>query len=135
LSESDEPEKTPYEQLGGGDAVRALVDRFYELMDSLDEAQTIRALHARDLRSSRDKLFKFLSGWLGGPSLYVAEYGHPRLRQRHFPFAIDTAAANAWMKCMTQAVNEAVSDSELSTHLLGAFGRLALHMRNQPDPA
>ena len=70
----------PYERLGGEQGVRDLVDRFYDLMDTLPEAKQIRDLHPADLTESRDKLFKFLSGWLGGPSLYINEYGHPRLR-------------------------------------------------------
>ena len=53
---------TPYEQLGGGERVRELVDRFYDHMDSLPEAQVVRALHAVSLSVSREKLFLFLSG-------------------------------------------------------------------------
>ena len=77
---------TPYEELGGEEKVRELVDRFYDHMDTLSEVQTVRDLHARSLKASREKLFLFLSGWLGGPDLYVEKYGHPRLRRRHLPF-------------------------------------------------
>ena len=80
--------EAPYEILGGADGLRALVDRFYDLMDELQEAETIRALHAPDLTEAREKLFLFLSGWTGGPSLYIEKYGHPRLRARHLPFPI-----------------------------------------------
>ena len=90
-------ELTPYERLGGEAAVRKLVDRFYDLMDALPEARGIRELHPPDLAGSRDKLFKFLSGWLGGPPLYVEEYGHPRLRARHLPFPIGEAERDAWL--------------------------------------
>lgn len=71
---------TPYELLGGESGVRRLVDRFYDLMDSAPEAATIRALHARTLKASREKLFLFFSGWTGGPQLYVERFGHPQLR-------------------------------------------------------
>ena len=81
-------ELSPYERLGGEQAVRRLVDRFYDLMDTLPEAAGIRALHPEDLTDSREKLFMFLSGWLGGPPLYQMQYGHPRLRARHLPFPI-----------------------------------------------
>ena len=57
-------------QAGGDAGVRALVDRFYDLMDTAPEAATIRALHAANLKVSREKLYKYLSGWLGGPPLY-----------------------------------------------------------------
>ena len=74
--------QVPYEQIGGAEGVRELVGRFYDHMDSLPEAQTIRGLHAASLRVSREKLFLFLSGWLGGPDLYQQKYGHPMLRRR-----------------------------------------------------
>ena len=79
---------TPYELIGGEAKVRELVDRFYDYMDTEAEAQTVRQLHAKSLKSSREKLFLFLSGWLGGPDLYIQKYGHPMLRRRHLPFAI-----------------------------------------------
>ena len=82
------PPLTPYDQIGGDAAVRQLVDRFYDLMDSAAEARNVRALHATSLKASREKLYMFMTGWLGGPQLYVEKHGHPRLRQRHFPFAI-----------------------------------------------
>src|SRR5687768_1508105 len=95
-----------YDLLGGESGVRTLVDRFYDLMDTLPEAAAVRALHPADLTDSRAKLFKFLSGWLGGPPLYVQEYGHPMLRARHLPFPIGEPERNAWMLCMTQALTE-----------------------------
>jgi hemoglobin len=123
--------QTHYELLGGDAAVRALVDRFYDLMDTLPEAAAIRALHPGDLAGSREKLYKFLCGWLGGPPLYVDQYGHPMLRARHLPFPIAAAERDAWMRCMTQALEEQVSDPLLRTQLLGALFRTADHMRNK----
>ncbi len=122
---------TPYERLGGELALRKLVDRFYDLMDSFPEARDIRALHPADLTSSRDKLFMFLSGWLGGPSLYIEQYGHPRLRARHLPFTIDAAARDAWMLCMERALGELNLDTMLRQQLMQALQQTADHMRNQ----
>jgi hemoglobin len=122
--------QAPYELLGDA-GVRALVDRFYDLMNTLPEAAGIRALHPADLTGSRAKLYKFLSGWLGGPPLYVQEYGHPMLRARHLPFPIDTTERDAWMQCMKQALDEHVSDAMLRTQLIGALFRTADHMRNR----
>lgn len=124
-------EPTAYAALGGEDGVRRLVDRFYELMDQLPQARAIRALHPGDLQSSRDKLFKFLSGWLGGPPLYIEQYGHPRLRARHLPFPIGEEERDAWLLCMAQALAEAGLDAPLSDHLFRALSQLADHMRNQ----
>lgn len=122
-----------YQSIGGEDAIRALVDRFYELMDTLPEAAEIRAMHARDLRASRDKLFMFLSGWLGGPQLYMEKYGHPRLRQRHMPFAIDSAARDQWMLCMKQAMDDVGIEDELRNQLEAAFFKTADFMRNREE--
>ncbi len=125
--------KTPYQLLGGDAGVRALVERFYQLMDTLPEAARIRALHPADLRSSTDKLYKFLSGWLGGPALYVEEYGHPMLRARHLPFPIETADRDAWLLCMTRALDEVKLDPLARMQLAQAFFKTAHHMRNR-DP-
>lgn len=123
--------QTPYELLGGETGVRRLVDRFYDLMDTLPEAAGIRALHAKDLSGARDKLFKFLSGWLGGPPLYMEEYGHPKLRARHLPFPIGAAERDAWMLCMGRALDESPLEPMARDQLKGAFFRTADHMRNR----
>ncbi len=124
---------TPYQALGGEVALRRLVARFYELMDTLPEARAIRAMHPADLSSSQEKLFMFLSGWLGGPPLFEQAYGHPRLRARHLPFEIDRAAAEAWMACMRQALMELeVEDEGLRRQVEEALEGLADHMRNRP---
>ena len=125
-------EISPYQRLGGKKVVRRLVDRFYDLMDELPEAQSIRAMHPQNLANSRDKLFKFLSGWLGGPQLYVEEYGHPRLRARHMPFPINEEASKAWMLCMERALAEMdIQDELLLTHLKQSLQNTATHMRNR----
>ena len=124
-------ELSPYERLGGEPAVRQLVDRFYELMDTLPEAKTIRDLHPAELAGSRDKLFKFLSGWLGGPPLYIEEFGHPRLRARHLPFPIGAAERDAWLLCMERALAETEMEELLRTHLLQSLRKTADHMRNR----
>ncbi len=123
--------QAPYALLGGETSVRQLVDRFYDLMGTLPEATGIRALHAADLSGARDKLFKFLSGWLGGPPLYVQEYGHPKLRARHLPFPIGEAERDAWMRCMGQALDETVLEPLVREQLKTAFFRTADHMRNR----
>jgi hemoglobin len=127
------PALTPYELLGGDAGVRRLVDRFYDLMDSAPEAATIRALHARSLKASREKLHLFLTGWTGGPPAYVERFGHPRLRMRHFPFAIGTRERDEWLWCMDRAMAEHPMPEEVRTHLRERLQQLADHMRNQPE--
>ncbi len=122
---------TPYERLGGADKLRELVDRFYDLMDSLPEAKGIRDMHPDDLSGSRDKLFMFLSGWFGGPSLYMEKFGHPRLRARHLPFVIGDAERDQWLLCMDKAMEEMELPRDLRWQLQQAFTQTANHMRNQ----
>ena len=122
---------TPYERIGGGDAVRALVDRFYDLMDELPEAYGIRKLHPEDLSGSRDKLYWFLSGWLGGPQHYVERFGHPFLRAKHLPFTIGATERDQWLMCMRMALDELVTDVELREALYGHFSKLGEFVRNQ----
>ena len=123
---------THYELVGGDAGIRSIVDRFYDLMGTAPEAATIRALHARSLKASRDKLHLFLVGWTGGPPVYVEKHGHPRLRMRHFPFAISARERDEWMWCMDRALAEHQMPDELRTHLRERFHALADHMRNQP---
>lgn len=129
------PVVTPYSQIGGEAAVRALVRRFYELMDELPETWGIRKMHAEDLSGSEEKLFLFLTGWLGGPNLYVERYGPPFLRARHLPFSIGVSERDQWMTCMSQALDEIVADDTLRTRLHESFANLANHMRNRAEPA
>lgn len=122
---------TPYERLGGEAAVRALVDHFYDHMDRDPAVAPVRAMHAADLGHARQKLFEFLSGWLGGPSLYIEKYGHPRLRARHLPFPVDSAARDQWMVCMRAALTETVPDVPFRLSLEQSFLQVADHMRNR----
>jgi hemoglobin len=94
---------TAFDALGGESGVRALVDRFYDLIDLEPAYAGIRALHPGTLDGSRDKLHWFLCGWLGGPPHYVQRFGHPRLRARHLPYAIGLAERDQWLGCMKQA--------------------------------
>jgi hemoglobin len=126
-------ERTPFERVGGDEAVRRLVDRFYDHMESLELAATIRAMHPDDLTDSRQKLYEFLCGWLGGPQLYRERHGHPRLRMRHAPFAVDGDAAEAWMQCMWRALHEVVEDAELRQWLAERLAQVAVHMVNRAD--
>jgi hemoglobin len=120
-----------YKRIGGAEKVRTLVQRFYQIMDELPESYGIRKLHPEDLQGSEDKLFKFLSGWMGGPQLFVEEYGHPMLRQRHMPFRIGGAERDQWLLCMDKAMLDVVEDAALRAELSASFAKVADHMRNQ----
>jgi hemoglobin len=124
---------TPYKRLGGAAALRELVERFYGYMDTLPEVQTVRRMHADDLGSAKEKLFKFLSGWLGGPDLYWQEFGHPRLRMRHFPFSIGKAERDQWLLCMRKALDDILPDDRFRDALYQALAQTADHMINRID--
>lgn len=126
------PDNPPYKMIGGEEKVRQLVKRFYDIMDESPEAWEIRKLHAPSLDEAREKLFKFLSGWLGGPPLYEQEYGHPMLRRRHLRFPIAERERDQWLMCMQQALDDIGVEGQLRQHLDMAFFRTADHMRNQP---
>jgi hemoglobin len=124
---------TPYELIGGDAAIRQLVDRFYDLMDASPEAATIRRLHAASLKASREKLYMYLTGWTGGPPIYVEKHGHPRLRARHLPFHISSRERDEWLWCMDRALDEQPMPDEVRAFLREKLHALADHMRNQSD--
>ncbi len=126
-----EARPSAFERLGGEAGVRALVDRFYDLMDLEPAYAGIRALHPQQLEGSRDKLFWFLCGWLGGPNHYIDRFGHPRLRARHLPYAIGIAERDQRMACMIQAMQEQQLDDTLARRLAEAFFGTADFMRNK----
>jgi hemoglobin len=117
--------------MGGEPAVRALVERFYDLMELDPGFAQLRAVHGSTLETARERLFMFLSGWLGGPSLYTDKFGHPMLRARHLPFAIGDLERDQWMACMTRAMEETEVPQELRQSLRAAFQKTADWMRNK----
>ena len=132
MDADDSPDlPTPYERLGAEPTVRALVDRFYDQMDLEPGYTALRAAHGSDLVQAREKLFLFLSGWLGGPQHYVERYGHPRLRMRHMPFSIGVLERDQWVACMDQAMGEVGIVPELRERLKTSFLQTADWMRNR----
>lgn len=135
LSETDAGDTSAasnaYLLVGGEAGLRSLVDRFYDLMDLEAEFAGIRAMHPTTLDGSRDKLFWFLSGWLGGPDLYISRFGHPRLRARHLPYAIATPERDQWLRCMAWAMEDVGLELGLRERLLTSFFETADWMRNR----
>ena len=129
--EEKPPFETPFEWIGGEAQVRALVDRFYDLMDLEPGYRELRAAHGPSLDSARDKLFWFLCGWLGGPDYYQERFGHPRLRMRHMPFSIGIVERDQWLACMDQAMGDVGVDATLRARLKNSFFQTADWMRNR----
>jgi len=122
---------TPYERLEGEAGIRRLTRRFYELMDTLPEAAECRAVHPPNLANAEQLLFEYLSGWLGGPPLYVERHGPPMLRRRHLRAAIGAEEIRGWLLCFHRAWDEQVSDTMLSQGILPQVAKLPQHIRNR----
>ena len=133
IQESNPSQKTLFEELGGAEKIRDLVEKFYDVMDTDPKAAGIRAMHAADLTEAREKLFMFLTGWSGGPSLYIERYGHPMLRRRHMPFAIGESERDQWMFCMVRAMHEINMEEPMVVRLAQALWSVADFMRNKPE--
>ena len=125
--------QTVYEALGGEAGVRALVQRFYTLMDDLPETFTLRMTHPESLAGSETSLFEFLSDWCGGPDLYVAKKGNPHLRMRHANYRISPATRDQWLLCMSQVLTEQVVDEDLRVRLINKFLPMANHQISSED--
>nr|WP_210279628.1 group II truncated hemoglobin [Rhizobium metallidurans] len=122
---------TLYEAVGGDATIRALSHRFYELMDTLPEASHVRAVHPPTLECSEAKFYEYLTGYLGGPPVYVEKYGHPRLRSRHFVAEIGPVERDEWLLCFRRALEETVANPKLRDIILPPIERLADHMQNK----
>lgn len=133
MSTEQTQEQSAYDLIGGEQRLRSLVDRFYDLMDLEPRFAPLRAMHPPSTESSRDKLFWFLSGWTGGPQLYMQRIGHPMLRARHLPYAIGCAERDQWLQCMAMAMRDEGYSEDLQRRLLYAFFQTADWMRNTED--
>jgi hemoglobin len=133
-TERDMPAHSHYARLGGHEAIVRLVEAFYRAMETRPEAVTIRAMHAPDLGPTKAVLVDYLSEWMGGPRRYSPERGAPMLRRRHRPFDVDSAARDAWMLCMRQALADSCVDEGLRAELDAAFYKVADFIRNTEDP-
>lgn len=127
----DAQERSVYELIGGDTKLRELVDRFYDLMELEPDFAGIRTMHPTPLDSSRDKLYWFLTGWMGGPDLYIERFGHPRLRARHLPYLIASDERDQWLRCMAWAMQDVGVEPSLQERLMQSFYQTADWMRNQ----
>jgi hemoglobin len=124
---------TPFEQLGGADRVKTLVERFYDHMS--EHEPVLAKLHPCDeagkvARVNRDRFALFLIGWLGGPDDYIQQHGHPRLRMRHGRVPVDEAMRDAWLRSMTAAMDAEGITGDVRRFLDTRFAEVADFMRN-----
>lgn len=127
------PEDPPFQRLGGVDAVKALVEAFYDAMEAHEPELT--ALHRCDApgkvsRASRDHFASFLVYWLGGPQTYLETRGHPRLRARHGQVTVNVAMRDAWLRSMQRAMDAKGVGGGVRKYLDGRFAEVADFLRN-----
>lgn len=125
MHNSDKKNNAPYYLLGGEQAIRNLCDTFYSVMDSLPETQTIRAMHGKDLTKISQRLFEYLSSWLGGPDLYVEKYGSMCISQAHAPYAIGEAERDQWLLCMDETLTKINASDDVKSMLKQPFYQVA----------
>jgi len=133
MSENAPQKQSLYDAIGGDTGVRALVDRFYDLMDSDPNYAGLRKMHPPSLADARDKLYWYFSGWMGGPDLFVERFGHPRMRARHIGFSIGISERDQWLSCMKTALQDSVLEDPVKEKLLQAFAQIAEAIRNKPE--
>jgi hemoglobin len=125
--------QSPYQSIGGREAVLCLVERFYDIMERTEPE--LASLHEIDpagkvSRRNRDRFALFLVGWLGGPDDYVQAHGHPRLRLRHGRVPIGTAMRDAWLRCMFTALDECGVDAATQGFLRQRLSEVGDFLRN-----
>lgn len=124
--------RSMYDCIGGEPVLRAVIDRFYEIMDDDVSLTPLRAAHGRDLSHVKVGLFEFLSGWLGGPNLYIERNGSPCLTGVHLPLRIDGVLADMWTVCMARAMKEAGVPLQFSELIVPSLADMAHGMRTDP---
>ncbi|MCP8968319.1 globin [Ectobacillus ponti] len=122
---------TPFDAIGG-EKLEQLVDTFYS---HVSRHPDLSPIFPSDLTETARKQKQFLTQYLGGPSLYTEEHGHPMLRARHMPFDITPKRAAAWLSCMQRAMDEVGLNGELRTFIFERLTLTAHHMVNTPDEA
>lgn len=123
---------TVYKKIGGQKIIDVLVDDFYRTMMSDPRAAECLATHAgKDMNLTAAKLKDFLSGWLGGPQLFVQKYGHPALRRRHLPFSIGEIESEQWLYCMKVALKKSQIEEKVQAELMEAFFALTERIKNK----
>lgn len=116
---------------GGFDGIKLLVNAFYDAMETLPQASIIREMHSPNLDESRDKLSRFLTGWLGGPKLFSEKYGPIRIPVAHRHLSIGPAERDAWLACMQIAVDAQPYTQPFRDYLMTQLYVPAERSRNQ----
>jgi hemoglobin len=118
-----------YQEVGGSDFFVELVNKFYEGVIN-DEVIISLYPDRNDLEGAKERLSLFLMQYWGGPTTYSDERGHPRLRQRHFPFAIGERERDHWLMHMQGAIDAMPTSDSVRTRLSEYMSNAAQHLVN-----
>ncbi|MFZ3589243.1 globin [Bacillus sp. DJP31] len=121
---------TPFHAIGGDEVISRLVDAFYKRVGNHPD---LFPIFPDDLTETARKQKQFLTQYLGGPQLYTTEHGHPMMRARHMPHEITPKRANAWLQCMSDAMDEIGLEGHFRKELNQRLVLTAQHMINTPD--
>jgi hemoglobin len=119
----------PYEEIGA-ERLSQLVDAFYARVAQHPKLQPI---FPNDLTETARKQKQFLTQYLGGPNIYSEEHGHPRLKARHHPFPVTPDRAQAWLECMSEAMDEVGLTGQFRETFYNRLVLTAHHMVNEQD--
>ena len=129
MDETATPPRSAYDRIGGQLAVRAVVDRFYDLMEQDPAYAELRTMHAADLAPMRASLPLFLAGWAGGPRDWFEANPGKCMMSMHAPFPIGPQTAEQWAQAMTRAIAETdLSDREVADAMADVLSRMAKGM-------
>ena len=122
-----------FARLGGEDGVRALVERFYDIIEQDAAAQPLHALHLQGagVAHSRAEQFNYLCGFFGGPQHYVMPHGNFRLREIHAHVDIGPDMRDLWLDCMRKAIAERGIAPDLAAQMMRHFTVAAETSRNR----
>lgn len=132
---SDMQSQSIYSLIGGEDVVYRLVNIFYDIIETHPEGHKLHVLHLRGngIPHSRVEQFNFLSGFLGGPKLYVEKHGHSNVRLMHEHVEIDSEAKDIWLRCMSMAIDEIGIAPTVKDKLMNNFTTIANLLVNRAD--
>ena len=123
---------TPFYRLGGHSAIEAIVNRFYDLMESDPAYAELRAMHAADLSPMRKSLAGFLAGWSGGPRDWFEANPGRCMMSVHKPFVITHQVAGQWADLIRRAIADAgPDDPQLCKAMAGVLEEMARGMARQ----
>lgn len=118
-----------YDRVGGMDFFVRLVDEFYSGVVT-DEVLWPLYPEQADLDGAKHRLTLFLAQYWGGPTTYMEERGHPKLRMRHMPFHVGPLERDRWLVHMAKAVEQSIDDDAIRAELMAYFVPAAEHLRN-----